>query len=79
MTAKLKGHQGIAGIELNISCPNVKKGGLQFGTDPLMVKQVVQAVKKETSLPVMPKLSPNVTNIVEIAWAAREGARMPFP
>ncbi|HRY12747.1 MAG TPA: dihydroorotate dehydrogenase [Syntrophomonadaceae bacterium] len=73
VTAKLKGHQGIAGIELNISCPNVKKGGLQFGTDPLMVKQVVQAVKKETSLPVMPKLSPNVTNIVEIAWAAREG------
>ena len=73
VTAKLEGHPGIAGIELNISCPNVKKGGLQFGTDPLMVKQVVQAVKKETSLPVMPKLSPNVTNIVEIAWAAQEG------
>ncbi len=73
VTAKLEGHTGIAGIELNISCPNVKKGGLQFGTDPLMVKQVVEAVKKETSLPVMPKLSPNVTNIVEIAHAAREG------
>ncbi|MEQ8199816.1 MAG: dihydroorotate dehydrogenase [Syntrophomonadaceae bacterium] len=73
VTAKLKGHPGIAGIELNISCPNVKKGGLQFGTDPLMVKKVVEAVKNETFLPVMPKLSPNVTNIVEIAIAAREG------
>ncbi len=73
VTAKLEGHPGVAGIELNISCPNVKKGGLQFGTDPQMVKQVVQAVKQKTSLPVMPKLSPNVTNIVEIAWAAREG------
>lgn len=73
VAAKLEGHAGIAGIELNISCPNVKKGGLQFGTDPVMVKQVVEAVKQETLLPVMPKLSPNVTNIVEIAAAAREG------
>ncbi len=73
VAAKLEGHAGIAGIELNISCPNVKKGGLQFGTDPVMVKQVVEAVKQETFLPVMPKLSPNVTNIVEIAAAAREG------
>ncbi|MDD4775623.1 MAG: dihydroorotate dehydrogenase [Syntrophomonas sp.] len=73
VSACLEGHAGIAGIELNISCPNVKKGGLQFGTDPWMVQQVVAAVKKETSLPVMPKLSPNVTNIVEIAHAAREG------
>jgi dihydroorotate dehydrogenase (NAD+) catalytic subunit len=73
IAAKLEGCQGIAGIELNISCPNVKQGGLQFGTDPVMVKQVVQAVKAQTSLPVMPKLSPNVTNIVEIARAAQEG------
>ncbi|PKM78561.1 MAG: dihydroorotate dehydrogenase [Firmicutes bacterium HGW-Firmicutes-15] len=73
IAARLEGCQGIAGIELNISCPNVKQGGLQFGTDPVMVKNVVQAVKAETSLPVMPKLSPNVTNIVEIALAAQEG------
>lgn len=73
IAARLEGQPGLAGIELNISCPNVKKGGLQFGTDPLMVKQVVQAVKSETSLPVMPKLSPNVTDIVAIAKAAQEG------
>jgi dihydroorotate dehydrogenase (NAD+) catalytic subunit len=73
IAARLEGCPGIAGIELNISCPNVKKGGLQFGTDPIMVKQVVQAVKAETSLPVMPKLSPNVTDIVAIARAAQEG------
>lgn len=64
---------GIVGVELNISCPNVKKGGLQFGTDPEMVYQVVDAVKGETSLPVIPKLSPNVTDIVEIAKAAEAG------
>ena len=70
---KIEGHEGIAGIELNISCPNVKEGGIQFGTDPGAVKAVVEAVKSETSLPVMPKLSPNVTNIVLIAKAAADG------
>lgn len=64
---------GVAAIELNISCPNVKKGGLQFGTDPYLVKELVAAVKGQTSLPVIPKLSPNVTDIVAIAKAAQEG------
>jgi len=73
IAARLEGCPGIAGIELNISCPNVKQGGLQFGTDPLMVKQVVAAVKARTSVPVMPKLSPNVSDIVAIARAAQEG------
>lgn len=73
LAARLEGCPGIAGIELNISCPNVKQGGLQFGTDPQMVKSVVQAVKAATSLPVMPKLSPNVTDIVQIARAAQDG------
>lgn len=73
MAARLEGHTGIAGIELNISCPNVKQGGLQFGTDPHMVQNVVAAVKAESSLPVMPKLSPNVTDIVAIAKAAQAG------
>ncbi|NLV20572.1 MAG: dihydroorotate dehydrogenase [Syntrophomonadaceae bacterium] len=73
MAGRLEGHTGIAGIELNISCPNVKEGGLQFGTDPHMVKTVVAAVKAASSLPVMPKLSPNVTDIVAIAKAARDG------
>lgn len=73
IAALLEGHEGIAGIELNISCPNVKHGGLQFGTDPDTVKAVVQAVKGVTSIPVMPKLSPNVTDIVAIAQAAEAG------
>lgn len=64
---------GVAAIELNISCPNVKQGGLQFGTDPVMVEAVVAAVKAQTSLPVIPKLSPNVTDIVAIARAAQRG------
>jgi len=65
--------EGIAAIELNISCPNVKQGGLQFGTDPDMVYQVVSMVKTNTQLPVIPKLSPNVTDIVAIAQAAQQG------
>lgn len=73
IAAKLEGNEGIAGIELNISCPNVKQGGLQFGTHPNMVRRVVEAVKNETSLPVMPKLSPNVTDIVAVAKAAELG------
>ncbi|HPF43675.1 MAG TPA: dihydroorotate dehydrogenase [Syntrophomonadaceae bacterium] len=68
-----EGHQGIMAIELNISCPNVAKGGLQFGTDPDTVEQVVKAVKAVTSIPIIPKLSPNVTDIVQIAQAAKAG------
>lgn len=73
MAARIEKAEGIAAIELNISCPNVKQGGMQFGTDPDMVKSVVKAVKSESSLPVIPKLSPNVRDIVEIAQAAQEG------
>ncbi|WP_156204702.1 dihydroorotate dehydrogenase [Candidatus Syntrophocurvum alkaliphilum] len=73
VTRRIEKHKGIAAIELNISCPNVKQGGLQFGTDPKAVKDVVKAVKSETSIPVIPKLSPNVTDIVEIAKAAEAG------
>lgn len=73
IAARLEGHRGVAGIELNISCPNVKQGGLQFGTEPNLVKDVVGAVKSKTSIPVIPKLSPNVTDIVAIARAAWEG------
>ncbi|HBQ85531.1 MAG TPA: dihydroorotate dehydrogenase [Syntrophomonas sp.] len=73
IAARLEGHKGVAGIELNISCPNVKQGGLQFGTEPQLVKDVVGAVKSKTSIPVIPKLSPNVTDIVAIARAAWEG------
>ncbi|NIA20259.1 MAG: dihydroorotate dehydrogenase [Xanthomonadaceae bacterium] len=60
---------GIDALEINISCPNVKAGGLQFGTDPRMAASLVAAVRRRTSLPLITKLSPNVTDIVSIAMA----------
>jgi dihydroorotate dehydrogenase (NAD+) catalytic subunit len=71
--AMIRRQSGVAAIELNISCPNVEKGGMHFGTDPDMVFQVVNAVKKVTDLPVIPKLSPNVSDITIIAQAAQAG------
>jgi dihydroorotate dehydrogenase (NAD+) catalytic subunit len=65
----------VAGIEVNISCPNVKAGGVAFGIDPEMAAAVVRAVRKHTRKLLMVKLSPNVTDIVEIALRAEgEGA-----
>lgn len=61
--------QGVAGIELNVSCPNVKEGGIVFGTDPRSAASVVRAAKARTRKPVILKLSPNVTDIVEMAKA----------
>lgn len=63
---------GVAGLEVNISCPNVKKGGLQFGSDPASAAEVTQAVKGSTGLPVIVKLSPNVTSIVAVAEKVAE-------
>lgn len=63
---------GIAAFEMNISCPNVKQGSLAFGTDPEMAARVTRLVKEATDLPVMVKLSPNVTDIVSIAKAVEE-------
>lgn len=60
-------------IELNISCPNVHNGGMAFGTSPEAAKEVTEAVKSVTTKPVYVKLTPNVTNIVEIAKAVEEG------
>ena len=57
-------------IEVNVSCPNVKAGGMQFGTSPDAVATVTDAVKRRSRVPVMVKLSPNVTDIAEIARAA---------
>lgn len=68
LAAKLD-KSGIAGLEVNISCPNVKQGGIAFGTCPDSAAEVVQAVKKNTSLPVIVKLSPNVTDVVLMAKA----------
>jgi dihydroorotate dehydrogenase (NAD+) catalytic subunit len=58
---------GIAAIEVNISCPNVKQGGIAFGADPKSAAQVVSAVRSVTGKPLIVKLSPNVSDIVEIA------------
>ena len=60
-------------LELNISCPNVSAGGVTFGTDPKMVEKVVSSVKKEADKPLIVKLTPNVTDITEIARAAEAG------
>ncbi len=62
-------HDMVGALELNISCPNVHCGGIQFGTDPNMAAEVTRAVKAVSSKPVYVKLSPNVTNIVEMAKA----------
>ena len=67
--AKLLSVPGISALEVNISCPNVKVGGAAFGTDPAQAAAVTRAVKDATDLPVIVKLSPNVTDVVTIAKA----------
>lgn len=73
LARRLDGVEGVAGLEINISCPNVKAGGIAFGSDSQSARSVVRAVRQATRLPVMVKLSPNVTDIVEIAESV-EGA-----
>jgi dihydroorotate dehydrogenase (NAD+) catalytic subunit len=63
---------GVAGLELNISCPNIKEGGIQFGCSLHGTFDVVSAVRKVTTLPVIPKLTPNVTDVASFARAAEE-------
>ena len=66
---------GVSGVEVNISCPNVKAGGMEFGANPKTAAAVTAAVKSKTTLPVIVKLSPNVTDIAKIAIAvAKAGA-----
>lgn len=67
ITACLGGVDGVSGIEVNISCPNIKEGGLAFGTSTATAGKVVRAVRKQTEKPVIVKLSPNVTDVTEIA------------
>jgi len=64
---RLDGVEGVDGLEINVSCPNVKEGGIAFGIDCEMLGTVIGAVRKATRLPVIPKLSPNVTDIVQMA------------
>jgi dihydroorotate dehydrogenase (NAD+) catalytic subunit len=63
---------GVAALELNISCPNIKEGGIQFGCSLAGTHDVVSAVRKVTPLPIMPKLTPNVTSVASFARAAEE-------
>ncbi|OQY08028.1 MAG: dihydroorotate dehydrogenase B catalytic subunit [Desulfobacteraceae bacterium 4572_123] len=67
LAARMENIPGIAGMEVNISCPNVKAGGVAFGVDPVAAHAVVKAVREQTTKPVMVKLTPNVTDITEIA------------
>jgi dihydroorotate dehydrogenase (NAD+) catalytic subunit len=69
---KLSSVKGVHGLEVNVSCPNVKKGGLSFGADPQAAAQVTLRVKEETDLPVIVKLTPNVTDIAAIAEAVEK-------
>lgn len=72
LAARAGAEPGIAGIEVNISCPNVKAGGVAFGVVPEMAARVTRAVRDRTDKPVIVKLSPNVTSITEIARAVAD-------
>lgn len=65
--------ESVWGYEINISCPNVKCGGLAFGTDPIQVERLTKAIRKKTDKPVIMKLTPNVTDITTVAKACEVG------
>lgn len=70
---KLNGCDGIAAYELNISCPNTKHGGMTFGTNAQLTESLTKRVKERSKRPLLVKLSPNVTDIVQLARAAEDG------
>jgi len=70
LSSRLDKVKGIRALEINVSCPNVKKGGIQFGTDPEATYQVVKAIRKKTDYTLITKLTPNVANITQFAKAA---------
>lgn len=70
--AKMLDVPDVAAVELNVSCPNVKEGGIAFGVEPNSMSRVIESAKKNTSKPVIIKLSPNVTDIVMMAKAAEK-------
>jgi dihydroorotate dehydrogenase (NAD+) catalytic subunit len=73
LVERLGQEQGVSALELNVSCPNVKKGGIAFGSDPAMLEGLVRFLRRRTEKPLIVKLSPNVTDIAELA-ARAEGA-----
>lgn len=72
VASKLDGVAGVSGIEVNISCPNVKAGGSEFGADPVAAAKVTAAVRKATSLPIIIKLTPDTAEIISVAKAVAE-------
>lgn len=70
VAARFDAVPGVAGLEVNVSCPNIKEGSAIFGTDLKMFERVVTAIRKSTRLPVIPKLAPNVSDIAEYARCA---------
>ena len=64
--------EGIAAYELNVSCPNTEQGGMQFGSDPRLLDEVVRKAKRVSARPLIVKLSPNVTSIAQMAYVAQE-------
>lgn len=70
---RLDGAEGLTALELNISCPNIKEGGISFGTDPQQTERVTRAVREASKLPLWVKLTPGVTDIGELARAAEAG------
>lgn len=72
VTRILSDAEGVSAIELNISCPNIKEGGIQFGCSLVGTHDVVSRVRQVTSLPIIPKLTPNVTDVASFARAAED-------
>lgn len=73
LAARVDPFPGIAAVELNVSCPNVKKGGMEFGHDPEVLERLVASVRRATGKPIAVKLSPNAGSPVAVAEAARAG------
>lgn len=73
LAARVEPHAGVAAVELNVSCPNVKRGGIAFGHDPELLERLVASVRSATTKPLAVKLSPNAGSPVEVADAARRG------
>jgi dihydroorotate dehydrogenase (NAD+) catalytic subunit len=72
VAAQLKGTEGVAALEINVSCPNVKMGGMAFGTDPAASAEVTRTVLENSDKPVIVKLTPNVTDICAVAAAVEQ-------
>ena len=73
LAERVEPYAGIAAVELNVSCPNVRRGGMEFGHDPQLLERLVVSVRAATTKPIVVKLSPNAGSPVEVADAARSG------